>query len=80
MICKKDEVLNAARFWESCNSPLASVPGQNHAAGLGKLNFDSSKGHRLAYYLFICGIFVQIGAHEIITVVDFFGFLKNACS
>ena len=31
----------------------AAGPGQSHAGVPGKLDFYCSKGHRLAYYLFI---------------------------
>ena len=50
---KKNGVLNAAEVWGSCDSPSTAGPGQNHAGGPGKFDFYSSKGHRLAYYLFI---------------------------
>ena len=55
------------RFWinfsivqlgsEEDKIPLpAAGPGQSHAGGPGKLAFYCSKGHRLAYYLFIFSI------------------------
>ena len=62
----------------------AAGPGQSHAGGPGKINFDCSKGHRLAYYLFIFnikfsaawGIFVPMWAREIIMIHDFLVSLK----
>ena len=30
----------------------AAGPGQSYVGGPGKFNFNCSKGHRLAYYLF----------------------------
>ena len=39
---------------EGDNVPLrAAGPGQNHAGGPAKFDFDRSKGHRLAYCLII---------------------------
>ena len=39
---------------EGYKVPLpAVIPGQSHAGGPGKFDFNCSKGHRLAYYLFI---------------------------
>ena len=60
--------------------PLPTAgPGASHAGGPGKFNFYCSKGHGLGYYLFIFfvnfsavwGLFVQIWAHEIMTIRDF---------
>ena len=40
--------------FEKANTPLPEAdPGQSHAGGPGKFDFYYSKGHRLAYYLFI---------------------------
>ena len=58
--------------------PAASTE-QSHAEGQRKFDFYCSKGHRLAYYLFVFhvklsavwGMFVLIRAHEIITIRDF---------
>ena len=38
----------------------ATVPGQSHAVGPGKYDFNCSKNHRLAYYLFI--YYIKFGA------------------
>ena len=39
---------------EGAKVPLtAAGPGQSHAGGPGKFDFNCSKGHRLAYYLYI---------------------------
>ena len=39
---------------EGYKVPLpAVIPGQSHAGGPGKFDFNCSKGHRQAYYLFI---------------------------
>ena len=39
---------------EKTKIPLPAVgPGQSHAGEPGKFDFQCSKGHRLAYYLFI---------------------------
>ena len=53
VIHEKNRVLNAAGVWASCDSPSAAGPGQSHAGGPGKFDFDCSKNHTLAYYLFI---------------------------
>ena len=76
MICEKNEVLNAARVWGSCNSPSCRTEPW---WGTMKIPFLLLKGHRLAFYLFIFfvkfsavwGIFVQVRACEIITIQDF---------
>ena len=80
MIREKYEVINAAGVWgeggggggggRRCDSTLVLGPGQSLAGRPGKFNFYSSKGHRIAYYLFNWGIFVWIGTHEIITICD----------
>ena len=57
----------------------AADPGQSHAGGPGKFDFDRSKGPRLAYCLIIYYIkfgfawrnFVYIWAREMITICDF---------
>ena len=57
----------------------ATVPGQSHAVGPGKYDFNCSKNHRLAYYLFIYyikfsaawRIFVKIWAREMNMIHDF---------
>ena len=55
VICeKKDGVLDSAGV-DKIPLPAAG-PGQSHAGGPGKLAFYCSKGHRLAYYLFIFSI------------------------
>ena len=57
----------------------AAGPGQSHAGGPGKCDCYCSKGHRLAYYLFIFyvkfsaawRIFVYIWDCEMIKIHDF---------
>ena len=41
--------------------PVAG-PGQSHVGRPGKINFYCSKGHRLAYYLFI--FYIKFSAEE----------------
>ena len=50
---KKNGVLNVAGVWGTCDSPSTAGSGQSHAGGPGKSEFYCSKGHTLAYYLFI---------------------------
>ena len=65
----------------------AAGPGQSHAGVPGKFDFYCSKGHRLAYYLFIfhekfsaiCNFYINSNSknnHD----SWFFSFLKNICS
>ena len=49
VVREKIRMLNAAGVWRSCDSPSTVGPGQSHAGGPGKIDFYSSKGHRLAY-------------------------------
>ena len=52
---------------ERTKIPLPKVgPGQNHAGGPGKFDFNCSKGHRLGYYLFI--FYIKFSAAGIIFV------------
>ena len=66
--------------------PLPAA-GPGPARGPGIFDFYCPKGHWLAYYLFTChvkfsavwGIFAKIQPHQIISICDFFVFLKNIC-
>ena len=53
VIREKNGVLNAAGVWGAVITLPAAGPGQSHAREPGKFDFYCSKGHRLAYYLFI---------------------------
>ena len=65
----------------------AAGPRKSPARGPGIFDFYCPKGHWLAYYLFtfhvklsaVWGIFAKIQPHQIISICDFFIFLKNIC-